>query len=90
MDTKILRSLFLDTPELPYEIYRFCNSLPEYVQARQAYLQAADEVEQLLGSHRYCRYEALLNQYISMSEHAIYLFGLQLRRDVLQALGASL
>ena len=42
MDTKILRSLFLDTPELPYEIYRFCNSLPEYVQARQAYLQAAE------------------------------------------------
>ena len=88
--SSLLKMIFLDNPELPHEIYRFCNCLPEYMQARQAYLQAADEVEQLLGSHRYCRYEALLNQYISMSEHAFYLFGLQLRRDVLQALGASL
>ena len=90
MDDKILRSLFLDAPKLPHEIYRFCHSLPEYVQARQDYLRAADEVEQLLGPHRYCRYEDLLNQYISISEHAFYLFGLKLRRDLLQALGEQI
>ena len=90
MDDKILRSLFLDAPELPHEIYRFCHSLTEYVQARQDYLRAADEVERLLGPHRYCRYEDLLNQYISISEHAFYLFGLQLRRDLLQALGEQI
>lgn len=87
MDTKILCSLFFDTPELPYEIYRFCNSLPDYVQAQQAYLQAAGEVEQLLGPQRYLLYEDLLNRYIAAEERAFYLFGLRLRREVLAALG---
>ena len=50
--SSLLKTIFLDNPELPHEIYRFCNSLPDYVQARQAYLQAAGEVEQLLGPQR--------------------------------------
>lgn len=87
MDTKILCSLFFDTPELPYEIYRFCNGLPDYVQAQQAYLQAAGEVEQLLGPQRCLLYEDLLNRYIAAEERAFYLFGLRLRREVLAALG---
>ena len=88
--SSLLKMIFLDNPELPHEIYRFCNCLPEYMQARQAYLQAAGKVEQLLGPKHYCRYEALLNQYIGMSERAYYLFGLQLRRDLLEALRGDL
>lgn len=85
--SSLLKTIFLDNPELPHEIYRFCNSLPDYVQAQQAYLQAAGEVEQLLGPQRYLLYEDLLNRYIAAEERAFYLFGLQLRREVLAALG---
>lgn len=87
MNISILRALFTENPQLPHEIYRFCNSLPDYVQARQAYLQAAGEVEQLLGPQRYLLYEDLLNRYIAAEERAFYLFGLRLRRELLAALG---
>lgn len=87
MNISILRALFTETPQLPQEIFRFCNSLPDYVQAQQAYLQAAGEVEQLLGPQRCLLYEDLLNRYIAAEERAFYLFGLRLRREVLAALG---
>ena len=90
MDNNILYSLFVNNPDLDKEISRFCRSLPEYNRAQKEYFQAAQEVLSLLGAETYCPYEERLNRYWSLINDAHYLFGLNLRRDILQALGPSL
>ena len=86
MNPRILQSLFLDNPELPKEVFEFCNSLPEYQQARQEYQQLAEEVERALGSKRYIDYEEALNQYWAIDNRAFYLFGVGLRKELLEGL----
>ena len=86
MNPRILQSLFLDNPELPEEVCNFCNSLPEYQQARQEYQRLAEEVQQALGYQRYIDYEAALNQYWAIDNRAFYLFGVGLRKELLEGL----
>lgn len=90
MNPKILQSLFLDNPKIPGEVFAFCNSLPEYQQARQEYQQLAGEVERALDSKRYLDYEAALNQYWAVDNRAFYLFGVGLRKELLDGLYQSL
>lgn len=85
MDHTILRSLFLDNPELPFAVSEFCRSIPEYNRLRAEYRRAADEITELVGIERYLAYEALLNRYWAIENRAYYLFGLQLRREVLES-----
>lgn len=86
MNQTILQTLFLDNPEIPDEIARFCGTLPEHVQAEQNYNQAAQELAALIGYERYSRFEEALNWHLLMETRAYYLFGLQLRRDILQGI----
>lgn len=86
MNPSILQSLFLDNPEIPQEIYKFCHSLPEYEQARQEYQVLAGEVERALGRERYLAYEEALNRCWAIDNRAFYLFGAGLRREILSAL----
>lgn len=90
MNTNLLRTLFIDNPERSSQVFQFLQTLPQYTQARRKYLQAARQVEAQLGFAQFCRLEALFNEYRAIENNACYLFGLSLRRDVLQALGPAL
>lgn len=84
MNQNILHLLFLNNPEIPFAVSEFCQSLPAYNQARQEYFQMAQEIQKLLGFDRYSAYEACLNRYWSTENWVYYLFGLHLRREVLE------
>ena len=86
MNQTILQTLFLDNPEIPGEIASFCSSIPEYVQAEQEYNKAAQELEELIGFERYSRFEAAMNAHLSYEVRACYLFGLGLRREILEGI----
>ena len=47
--SKLLSSLFFDNPEIPEQICQFCQSIPEYVQAREEYHALAQELEETMG-----------------------------------------
>ena len=36
---QMLKIMFSDNPNLPEELYTFCNSIPNYVRAEREYLQ---------------------------------------------------
>ena len=86
MNPMILQTLFLDNPEIPEEICKFCDSLPEYVQAEREYQQATRELESLIGREQYSRFEEVLNWHMAEENRAYYLFGLGLRQELLKEL----
>ena len=86
MDQTILQTLFLDNLEISAEIVKFCNTIPEYVQAEREYNKAAQELEELIGFERYSRFEAAMNAHLSYEVRACYLFGLGLRREILEGI----
>ena len=86
MNQTILQTLFLDNPEIPGEIAQFCDNLPEYVQAEREYNRATAELMELIGYERYSRFEEALNWRLAAENRAYYLFGLGLRREVLEGL----
>ena len=66
----LLHSIFFDNPELPEQVCRFCESIPEYVET--------------MGRQWYFTFEDRLNQYCGWESRAYYLFGLNLRREILE------
>ena len=80
----LLHSIFFDKPELPEQVCRFCESIPEYVQAREEYYALAQELEETMGRQWYFTFEDRLNQYCGWESRAYYLFGLNLRREILE------
>lgn len=88
MNQTILQTLFLDNPEIPVEISKFCDNLPEYVQAERDYNRAARELEALIGFERYEAFESAMTRHLALENKAYYLFGLKLRGEVLSGLGS--
>ena len=82
----LIHSIFLKNPEIPEQICQFCQGIPEYVQAREEYYALAQELEHTMGRKWYFTFEDRLNQYWAWENRAYYLFGLQLRREVLETL----
>ena len=80
----LLHSIFFDNPELPEQVCRFCESIPEYIQAREEYYALAQELEETMGRQWYFTFEDRLNQYCGWESRAYYLFGLNLRREILE------
>ena len=85
---QMLKIMFSDNPNLPEELYTFCNSIPDYVRAEREYLQIARQVADRLGYDLYNEFEEKLNDYMAQQLDACYLFGLGLRRE--QAPGLKL
>ena len=95
----ILYTLFEDNPELPREAAKFCRTVPGYQQAEADFFRLAEEVRRLLGTDFYLAFEQAMNAHQAferaMNAHqayevrAHYLFGLGLRREVLDALGRA-
>ena len=86
MNQTILQTLFLDNPEIPAEIARFCDSLPEYVQAEQDYNRAVQELAAMIGYENYSRFEEAVTWHLALENRAYYLFGLGLRKQLLAGL----
>ena len=86
MMNTILYSLFEDNPRSPGELNRFCREMPGYLEARQEFDQAADQVIQLVGYRLYARLEEAMNAYQAYEVRAGYFFGLGLRQELLAAL----
>lgn len=84
----ILKTLFLDNPYIPEQVYTFCKQLPEFVEAERAYEAAAVRLRAQLGTD-YDAFEETLNRHLARYVHAYYLFGLGLRQEVLSALGRA-
>ena len=80
----LVHSIFLKNPELMEQICQFCQSIPEYVQAREEYYALAQELEETMGRQWYFTFEDRLNQYCGWESRAYYLFGLNLRREILE------
>ena len=60
---QMLKIMFSDNPNLPEELYTFCNSIPNYVRAEREYLQIARQVADRLGYDLYNEFEEKLNDY---------------------------
>lgn len=86
MNQTILQTLFLDNPEISGEIAKFCDTIPEYVQAEQEYNRVTAELMDLIGYERYSRFEEALTYHLFHETRAYYLFGLGLRRELLSGL----
>lgn len=82
----ILNTLFLDNPYLPEQVCAFCNSLPEYREAEQAFRAIEQEIEEQLGFAFVNRFDEAQSVYMARLVQAYYLFGLGLRQEVLSAL----
>lgn len=82
---EILKTLFLDNPYIPEQVYIFCNRLPEFREAERDYEKAAGRLRSRLGTD-YDAFEEALNWHLAQYAHAYYLFGLGLRQEVLSAL----
>ncbi len=89
MNQTILQTLFLNNPEIPGEITKFCETLPEYVQAEREYSQAVRELLALIGYERFSRFEETLNHHLSYEVRAHYLFGSGLRRELLAGIAGA-
>ena len=83
MNQTILQTLFLDNLEIPAEIAKFCDTIPEYVQAEREYNRATAELMDNIGYERYSNFESALTARLACEVRAYYLFGLGLRRELL-------
>ena len=82
----MLRTLFLNHPRLPEEIYAFCTTIPEYQEAVRAYEKMTEKVAGILGKELYFNFEESLCRYMSIEVKAYYLFGLGLRQEILDGM----
>lgn len=89
MNHTILRSLFFDNPGLSDAMNEFCKNFPEYAETQQEYERLLEELEQAMGSSWTLRFEEALNRCWAVEDNALYLFGLGVRREALQALAAE-
>lgn len=62
---QMIENMFSDNPNLPEELYTFCNSIPDYVRAEREYLQIARQVADRLGYDLYNEFEEKLNDYMA-------------------------
>ena len=82
----ILDKLFQDNPGFPEEVVKFCQTIPGYREAEADFARQADQVSRLLGPELYLPFEEAMNAQLAYEARAHYLFGLGLRREVLEAL----
>ena len=82
-----LKSLFLDNPYIPEQIYAFCSQLPEFQDAEQDYRASAEALRARLGDADFGAFDETFSWYLAQYSKAYYLFGLGLRQEFLRAIG---
>ena len=83
-----LPSLFLNETVIE-NIEAFCASDPEYHKAKQGFYEIADQIEKLTDPSMYDAFEKSLWAYLYRTADLYYLYGLGLRQEFLQAIGAG-
>ena len=76
---QILYTIFADNPNLPEEIYRYCQTIPQYRAAEKEFRMLANQALQRLGFDFYARLEEATNARQAQECWACYLFGVGLR-----------
>ena len=84
-----ITSLLFDNEILEAEIEAFCANDPKYLQTMQQFEKAAEEIAKHVGHDLYNTFEKSFNMYLYRTADLYYLFGLGLRQDLLQAMGAD-
>lgn len=79
----ILYTLFEDNPELPEHLFRFCQTIPACTQAEQELNQLSRRLKDQVDKGLYEEFTSALLNYVAQENRACYLFGLGLRRQVL-------
>ena len=79
-----LSSLLYRNEILDAEIEAFCVSDPEYMQMKKEFYQAAQKIARQVGFDVYDRFETCLYAYLYRTADLYYLFGLDLRQELLQ------
>ena len=83
-----LPSLFLNDT-IDDEIEAFCASDPEFMHTKQEFYKITDQIETLASPDLYDAFEKGLWAYLYRTADLYYLYGLGLRQEVLQAIGAG-
>lgn len=83
-----LPSLFLNDT-IVTEIEAFCASDPEFMRTKQEFYKITDQIETLASPDLYNAFEKGLWAYLYRTADLYYLYGLGLRQEVLQAIGAG-
>ena len=86
----LLKMFFFEHPDLPERVEEFCATLPGYFQAKQEYHAAAKQMARISGFELYDRFERALFRYTEYEVRAYYLFGLGLRRELMDAMEGAL
>lgn len=84
-----LPSIFLDNEALNDDITAICFNDPDWQKARQQFFETAAEISKHVGFDLYDDFESRFGLYMSRTCDLYYLFGLGLRQELLQALGAE-
>ena len=82
-----LPSLFLENDAIDAEMEAFCRSDPEYLEMKQRFDEASEEIAKLVGFNVYDAFERSFWDYFFHTANLYYLFGLGLRQEILQAMG---
>ena len=83
-----LPSLFLNDT-IDAEIEAFCASDPEFAKAKQEFYKVSNQIAELVGRDLYNAFEKSLSAYWLRASDLYYLYGLGLRQEFLQAIGAG-
>ncbi len=83
----LILPLFLENDALDDELEAFCNSDPKYLEAKQQFYEAAEDIAQRVGFDLYDAFERSFGVYLSRTADLYYLFGLGFRQEVLRAIG---
>ena len=74
-----IESLFCSNPDLSHQIYTYCKTNPEFMEAEAEYDALLQSLEQTLGYARMQEIEDCFLRYSARLVQAYYLFGLGLR-----------
>ena len=86
----LLKMFFFEHLDLPERVEEFCSTLPGYSQAKQEYDAVTKQMAQVSGFELYDRFERALFRYTEYEVRAYYLFGLGLRRELMDAMERAL
>lgn len=82
----LFSELLWDNDQLPEAAARLCESLPGFEQVQRDYEEAARQIQELVGFHRFDQFQQLILRYTGYEVRAYYALGLGLRESLVRAL----
>lgn len=85
-----LKIFFADNPYIAEQVCAFCNTFPEFREAERDFEAVSEQIAEILGRNLYLLFEQAQSWYMAKLANAYYLFGLELRQEVLTALQSEM